>query len=277
MKKISLSEIRRTVRDVIRENEEQRSKSGKLRIKRLEDGLTMQDLEEKYPWVLEADIENAVIGLGNDRKIKWYSGIWHDGIWKDGGFYGGTFAGGTWEYGNFNAETFAGKTWEDGGFHGGKFTGETWQRGSFNNGTFFGKTWENGGFYGGTFAGETWKYGHFFGGTFVFGTWKDGHFLGGTFAGGTFAGGEWYSDGYKEYKKPIWESGKWKGGTIRYKGGNKESFVNPNEFFKGNDDAEYNIEQDGNYFIVTYKDYKGQENEKIFRSKEAAENFAKNL
>jgi hypothetical protein len=262
MKKISLSEIRRTVREVIRENEEQDSGDEKLRIRKLEDRLTMDMLKSRYPWVLEANIENAVIGLDNDG-IVWYNGIWHDGAWKDGKWLKGTFAGGTWGRGEF---------------YGGTFTGETWKSGEFWRGTFNGRTWEGGNFYGGTFAGQTWEIGWFHGGTFAGGIWKDGR---------------WYQDGQNWWTKHptsgtlykedniIWESGKWKGGTIFYNEGDRlverESFVNPNEFFKGDDEAEYNIEQDGNYFIVTYKDYKGQENEKIFRSKEAAENFAKNL
>jgi hypothetical protein len=138
MKKISLGEIRRTVRDVIRENEEQRSKSGKLRIRRLVDDLTMQDLEEKYVWVLKADIENAIIGLEYER-IKWYSGIWHNRTWKNGTWLDGTFNGETWKDGLWRGGTFAGGTWEGGIWLSGAWDGGTWKRGTWLKG----KIWDD--------------------------------------------------------------------------------------------------------------------------------------
>jgi hypothetical protein len=163
-------------------------------------------------------------------------------------------------------------------WYSGTLVDETWNDGIWLKGTFYGGIWKNGTFHNGTFEGKLWQYGTFAGGIFNGGTWEDGIFKGGTFDGEKWEDGLWIHG-----EKSIWKSGKWVSGIIKYidKDGNlqqKKSFVNPNEFFKGGgDEAEYNIEQDGNYFIVTYKDYKGEEKEKIFRSKEAAENFAKNL
>jgi len=146
MKKISLSEIRRTVREVIRENENPQYRKGTSKIKRLEDGLTVDMLKSRYPWVLEANIENAVIGL-NGNNICWYGGTWHDGVWRDGIWKMGTFAGGTWEDGRFYFGTFAGERWKNGRFHGGKFAGGIWESGEFHGGTFAGETWESGEWY----------------------------------------------------------------------------------------------------------------------------------
>jgi hypothetical protein len=269
MEKITLNELRDIIRKIMGKEKEQQSmssktelsnledeltnkeeqpKNEKLRIRRLVGGLTINELKYKHPWVFNADIENAVIGLDGDYLV-WYSGIWHDGAWKGGKWLKGTFAGGTWEKGDF------------------------WR---------------------GTFVGGTWKIGRFFGGTFAGGTWKDGDFYGGTFDGGTWENGLW--DQGSSYRHSfaandlkisqednlIWKSGKWKEGKIYYRNknnliGSERIFVDPNEYFKGDDEAEYNIEQHGSYFIVVYKNYKGEENERAFKTREAAENFAKNL
>ena len=45
---------------------------------RLFDGLTINDLIVRYPWILEAEISNAAIGLV-DNELTWYSGVWECG------------------------------------------------------------------------------------------------------------------------------------------------------------------------------------------------------
>jgi uncharacterized protein (DUF433 family) len=176
MEKISLGEIRMAVRNIIRENkiheksfkntekislnelrdiirkimgkkkvEDTPPKIERFKIKYLEDGLTMWDLQNKFPWVLKADIEKAIIGIdGNSKKIIWYNGTWHNGIWENGTWENGTFAGGIWEDGDFRGGTFAGETWKRGWFYDGIFASGTFKNGSFRGGTFDGGTFDGG-------------------------------------------------------------------------------------------------------------------------------------
>jgi len=69
----------------------------------LQDGLTYNDLKVKYSWVLEANIEEAVIGERNNSLMwhggKWNWGVWRSGIWKHGGMAHGTMAIGMVEVG----------------------------------------------------------------------------------------------------------------------------------------------------------------------------------
>jgi len=67
-------------------------------------GGTQEELEEKFPWLKQAEFEDAVVELFDFL-------IWKDGVWKSG----------VWEYG----------VWEDGRFEGG-----VWQNGIFNGGVF---------------------------------------------------------------------------------------------------------------------------------------------
>lgn len=64
-------------------------------IKGLRDGLTMGVIQQKYAWLLDAKIEDAVIGEKNG-KIKWYEGIWYSGTWVDGTWVDGCWVDGTW-------------------------------------------------------------------------------------------------------------------------------------------------------------------------------------
>lgn len=65
----------------------------------------------KFHWLIDAELENAIIELKNDTIIwhtgDFYSGRWHYGIFKSGSFYG-TWEGGIFENGNFDGK------WEDG-------------------------------------------------------------------------------------------------------------------------------------------------------------------
>jgi hypothetical protein len=44
------------------------------------DGLTLSKIKSNYSWLLDATIENAVIGE-DEKGIIFYSGNWIDGIW----------------------------------------------------------------------------------------------------------------------------------------------------------------------------------------------------
>jgi len=74
----------------------------------LKDGLTVETLKSEYPWVLEATIEDATLGLDKNGLV-WYNGTWKDGnwgwgTWNDGDFESGTFNG-FWGGGNFKGKT----------------------------------------------------------------------------------------------------------------------------------------------------------------------------
>ena len=56
-------------------------------------GLTFEELKGDYPWVLRADIENAIIGE-LDSELIWKDGIWYDGEWENGFWENGTWLNG---------------------------------------------------------------------------------------------------------------------------------------------------------------------------------------
>jgi len=102
------------------------------------DGLTLDIIMDKYPWLLEAEIEGATVGQNEDGFV-WYYGRWKNGTflsgtWKDGWFNGGTFASGVWETGSFYGDTFASGIW-----HSGWWNGENWKDGTWMEG----KIWDN--------------------------------------------------------------------------------------------------------------------------------------
>jgi hypothetical protein len=204
--KISLNEIKRLVRQVLNEqeqeiDEEEMNSRIHYGIIEMRDDLTVKWLTNhpEWGWLLNENnfYKDAVIGWDyiNDLPI-WYSGKWEEGVWEYGIWKDGTFEGGTWEYGDFFGGTFDGETWKNGGFHDGTFEGETWKNGDFFGGTFDGETWENGWFYRGTFASGTWE-----DGIWRYGIWKDG----------TWIKGEIYDEELGEYV---------------------QSDVNPNEYFE---------------------------------------------
>jgi hypothetical protein len=204
--KISLNEIKRLVRQVLNEQEqeiddEEMNNRIHFGIIEMRDDLTVKWLTNHPEWGWLVDENNfykdAVIGWDYyyGRPI-WYSGTLEDGIWEHGIWKDGTFEGETWGYGFFESGTFVGETWGNGAFYGGTFAGETWKDGYFE---------------GGTFAGKTWDYGTFYGGTFASGVWEDGLWYDGTWRGGTWIKGKIWDKELKKYVK---------------------SNVNPNEYFK---------------------------------------------
>lgn len=71
-------------------------------------GGTIEDLRRNFFWLLEADIEDAVIEIDSGY-LYWYSrdwhgGHWHDGVWHDGVWHGGEWRGGEWERGYIKGE-----------------------------------------------------------------------------------------------------------------------------------------------------------------------------
>jgi hypothetical protein len=81
------------------------------KIKKLKDGLTEEIIKEKFPWLIEADFSDAVLGFYNE-KLVWYNGIWHDGTWKDGTWEKGTWKSGTWHNGDWGGGIWKKGNWE---------------------------------------------------------------------------------------------------------------------------------------------------------------------
>ena len=121
--------IRKEVRKQINE-ETNLSQYG---IKELRDGLTIEIIESKFPWILKAKIKDAVIGQGQG-KIIWYGGTWKNGTWEDG-----AWVLGTWKDGEWNGGIWLNGRWEDGTWESGR-----WERGTWKNGTWYGGIWKDG-------------------------------------------------------------------------------------------------------------------------------------
>lgn len=171
---------------------------------RLIDGLTIEDLDKKFAWILEAEIEDALIGLKDDS-ILWYEGFWECGRW-----FGGTWLSGTWISGDwYNG------TWLSREVINNKISGEysskpnitmsIWQSGRWYDGT-----WESGRWYDGRWYGGEWLDGEWLGGTWNNGTWQNGLFSSGIFIDGTWNGGIFNCDNGASY----WINGIWNGGDF---------------------------------------------------------------
>lgn len=102
-------------------------------VKELQDGLTVEELKSKFPWILKAKIKDAVIGEFNGNLV-WYDGTWKGGTWKGGEWFNGTWEDGTWEDGTWDKGTWKNGTWDKG----------TWCDGQWLNGTWTSGTWERG-------------------------------------------------------------------------------------------------------------------------------------
>jgi hypothetical protein len=186
---------------------------------RLVDNLNLQILSAKYPWLLEAEIEDAIIGHNGTQSI-WYDGLWEcgrwfDGIWMSGQWLGGDWYNGTWysynikdnftdiivdkNFSDINRSKWYGGRWYDGTRYDGKWYNGSWYNGTWINGTWYGGRWNDG----------LWKNGSFIGGDWVRGTWENGIFnsnyknsswVDGTWYGGDFENGTWYGGIFTEYK-----------------------------------------------------------------------------
>lgn len=111
--------------NIITEATTVKNKASDYGIKGFKNGLNLKIVKEEYPWILEADIKDAVIGE-YQKKLIWYSGTWKNGIfkgflWRDGIFENGTFENCTWEKGNFLGGTFKNASWNSGTWKGGKW------------------------------------------------------------------------------------------------------------------------------------------------------------
>ncbi len=172
---------------------------------RLVDGLTIEELILKYSWILEAEIEDAIIGQNSDG-IVWYKGIWECGRW-----FGGTWISGTWKNGDWYGGTWNSKRIIDNlisieiDSKSIDVSQSTWV-----NGRWFDGTWNNGRWYNGRWYAGTWNDGDWYKGIWNDGTWNDGVFSGGVWVDGTWNGGIFNCDNDPSF----WIQGKWKGGDF---------------------------------------------------------------
>lgn len=215
---------------------------------KLVDGLTLDTLDISYPWVLEAEISDAVIGLGGAAGgIKWYSGVWESGRWFGGTWNSGDWLSGDWYAGIWNSYDvkqvglnyvvdqktvdYTKSVWR-----GGRWYGGTWNNGTWVNGRWYAGTWNSGWWYNGIWNNGTWNQGNFIGGIWVLGLWVDGYFscdnepsfwLDGEWQSGDFENGIWYNGSFgtvgssrfgvnsSNSRTAIWYGGKWNSGTFQ--------------------------------------------------------------
>jgi subtilisin-like proprotein convertase family protein len=194
---------------------------------RLVDGLTIQELNSEYQWILEAEISDAILGKNDSMKsgistskdIVWYSGTWEFGRWFGGIWYSGVWMYGDWYDGVWESKSIQDKkisvevnkkdqdssnsVWMNGRWFGG-----IWYNGIWLGGRFYDGNWRNGWWYNGVWNKGTWENGNFIGGIWVDGTWNNGTFncknepafwINGTWNGGDFENGIWYN-GYFNQK-----------------------------------------------------------------------------
>lgn len=179
---------------------------------RLVDGLNIVTLAQKYGWILETEMEDAVIGEDSNGLV-WYKGNWHCGIWSNGTWYSGNFYDGIWIDGIWNSRLV-------------KDLGSTVivkqiikeSYSSWLNGTFLNGTWNNGTHYDGTWNNGTWNDGLWLNGQWNDGFWNDGFWKGGFWITGQWEDGEFSM----ENATSIWLFGYWNGGDFKngiWKGG----------------------------------------------------------
>lgn len=213
---------------------------------RLVDGLNLETITLSYPWILEAEISGAIIGVDSEEIVwykgtwecgRWFGGTWHSGVWMSGDWYGGT-----WNSNIINdrilSVTVDTKTIDNerSVWYSGRWYDGTWNNGTWNSGRWYAGNWNNGVWYKGTWNDGTWNGGLFEGGIWVLGTWNTGIFncdnepaywLDGEWNGGDFENGMWYDGtwqqkngesrfGTKSFnsRTAIWQGGYWLSGSF---------------------------------------------------------------
>ena len=177
----------------------------------LKDGLTIYDIYNKYKWLLEAEIEDAIIGEDANGLV-WYTGKWHYGRWFGSIWYSGEWYSGEWYSGkmyskkievigdviNINETDSSMTTWYDGNFYNGDIYDIIWLNGNFYNGSVNNIYWLGGNFHYGKFIASYFKNGNFINGSFTGGyinedygktNWLNGILYNGNFENGTFHNG----------------------------------------------------------------------------------------
>lgn len=241
---------------------------------RLIDGLDLNQIYQKYSWLLEAEISDAIIGVDTD--IIWYKGVWESGRWFGGKWISGQWISGDWYRGTWDSKDVEDRIIQVGYgsvtspsasvWYNGRWFGGTWNQGIWVDGRWYDGRWKNGTWYRGIWNDGTWDQGRFGGGIWVLGTWNDGIFntdnetsywLDGKWYAGDFENGIWYNGtwnqtegkksrfGVNSYnsRTSIWHGGNWLNGEFH-------SRLNIND--RGDEDVsdvhKYSIWYTGNWF-----------------------------
>lgn len=212
---------------------------------KLVDGLTLGELTSTHPWMLDAEVSDAIIGL-NDSGLVWYKGVWESGRW-----FGGTWNSGDWLFGDWYGGVWNSAIVERKGldytvdtkhangsesvWHNGRWYGGDWMNGTWTTGRWYDGVWNDGSWYNGIWNDGQWKFGRFIGGIWVQGVWTDGFFscdnepafwIDGEWMSGDFENGIWYDGifgtrgssrfGVNSYnsRTAVWNGGVWKSGSF---------------------------------------------------------------
>ena len=192
---------------------------------KLYDNLDLKQISMKWPWLLEAEMENAIIGQDSEGII-WYDGKWVSGRWFSGKWYSGRWFSGDWYDGKWFAykSTPKGLIVEVDKQNVDEFN-SIWYQGRWYNGS-----WDYGIWYNGRMYNVEWKDGFW-----LNGVWNDGHWDNGNFLGGIWVDGTWENGVFSSKSKPVYwidgewhggdfENGIWYGGTWMEKSGRKSRF-----------------------------------------------------
>src|SRR5574344_832196 len=112
----------------INESKINEDSNGLQGVKEYRDGLTLEMIQEQFPWILLAKIKNAVLGI--DKKGL----VWYNGTWKNGNWFDGTWKNGTWDKGVWGEGVWENGTWENGTGEDGRWEKGTWEDGDWKNG-----------------------------------------------------------------------------------------------------------------------------------------------
>jgi hypothetical protein len=199
------------------------------------DGLTPDKVKRKYIWLLNAVIENAVVGE-DDYGLVWYLGNWYGGEWEDGTWYSGIWYDGEWKNGNFYSYRFDKKQlllrnkrilekdnpeysefrrgiWRRGNFYNGYFGPDAllddddnevdWDSGinvSIDQIVYWNPRWEGGNFYNGIFRNAAWMQSsgitNRINSIFHNGIFFNSQWINGTFLNGIFQGDRWWGGNF---------------------------------------------------------------------------------
>lgn len=198
------------------------------------DGLTPTKIKQKYIWLLNAIVRDAIIGE-DDYGLVWYTGDWIAGEWEDGTWYSGIWYDGEWKNGKFYSYYFDRRQllqrnkvileknnpvysefrhgiWRRGEFYNGYFGpeqyNEEWEFITLVEKAYYGVRWERGTFHNGVFRNSSWLKGTFKNGIFYNSVWIGNSES--TFINGTFQGYEWYDGVFTggDFVLGLWHNGK---------------------------------------------------------------------
>lgn len=212
----------------------------------LVNGLTIESIKIKYNWILNASVENAIIGEDSNG-IVWYCGNWICGEWENGTWYSGNFQNGIWKNGNWYSYKFnkfdimsENTTIIDRSDSNSQFINGVWLNGTFNNGIFGNQSKEDWlnyelseklNLYTGesyptfrkaisSIAGSeiydyknvsTWVNGTFISGNLLNCIWVNGIFKNGTATNIKWMNGKWFNG---TFNGDAWYDGNWYNGNF---------------------------------------------------------------